>query len=181
MESTRNLMGGRRVLVVLTLMLLSSPGTSTVPAGAAGSSTQCSFEMNLVAQPGLTSSPSSGTITSNGETGTVSCKGPVNGKDPTGEGTAGTEGTYGTKDGDSCQSGGEGQGVQSFTIPTASGDEHIKNNFTYSYGAFKAGGLSSGIFGGDRMSGTFEAQPMDGDCASVPATKFHVTAVGTLK
>jgi hypothetical protein len=180
MESTRNLMGGRRVLVVLAL-ILSAPATSTAPAGAAASSTQCSFEMNVVVQPGLTSSPSSGTITTNGETGTVSCKGPVNGKDSTGEGTAGMEGTYGTKDGDSCQSGGEGQGVESFTIPTASGDEHIKNNFTYSYGAFKAGALSSGTFSGDRMSGTFEAEPMDGDCASVPVTKFHVTAVGTLK
>ena len=179
MGSTRILVGGRRVLV-LALMLLSAPATSTAPAGAAGNSTQCSFEMNIVAQPGLTSSPSSGTITSNGETGTVSCKND-SGKSPAGEGTAGTEGTYGTKDGDSCGSGGEGQGVQSFTISTASGDEHIKNNFTYTYGAFKAGALISGTFSGDRMSGTFQAQPMDGDCASAPVTRFHVTAVGTLK
>ena len=30
------------------------------------------------------------------------------------------------------------------------------------------------------MSGTFEVQPIDGDCASKPVTKFHVKGKGTL-
>jgi hypothetical protein len=30
------------------------------------------------------------------------------------------------------------------------------------------------------MSGTFEAQPIDGDCASKPVTKFRVKGKGTL-
>ena len=33
---------------------------------------------------------------------------------------------------------------------------------------------------GDRMSGTFDVQPTDGDCASKPVTKFHVKGKGTL-
>ena len=56
----------------------------------------------------------------------------------------------------------------------------LKKTLTYDYGAFKAGALLSGTFTGDRMSGTFEAQPIDGDCASHPVTKFHVKAKGTL-
>jgi hypothetical protein len=92
----------------------------------------------------------------------------------------GFESHYGTKDGDTCQSGGEGDSVMSMTIPTSSGPEHIKNTFTFEYGAFKAGAPFSGTFKGDRMSGTFDVQPMDGDCASKPVTKYHVKGKGTL-
>jgi hypothetical protein len=170
----------RRMLVVITLLLLSGPAIAATPASGAGAATQCTFENDVVASPGLSTSPSSGTVTTNGEKGTFACSGPVNGKQPTGSGTAGSEGRYGTKHGDTCQAGGEGDGIMSFTIPTSSGAEHIKNTFTYTYGAFKAGTAFSGTFQGDRMSGTLDVQPVDGDCASKPVTKFHVKGKGTL-
>src|ERR1051325_9165093 len=94
----------------------------------------CTFEGDVTASPGLTTSPSSGTDTTNGETGTIACDGRVNGRQPTGQGTWGLEGRYGTKDPDTCQSGGEGDAVMPITIPTSSGPEHIKNTFTYEYG-----------------------------------------------
>ena len=172
-------MGARRILLIIMLAFLSTPATTARPAGAAGG-TQCTFEVDFVASPGLTTSPSSGTITTNGETGTAACNGPVNGKQPTGPGTFGGEGHYGTKDGDTCQTGGEGDAVHSFTIPTSGGAEHIKSAITYTYGAFKAGTAFSGTFKGDRWSGTFDVQPLDGDCASKPVTKFHVKGKGTL-
>jgi hypothetical protein len=168
------------VVLAITLLLLSAPAIPAAPASWASSGTQCTFENDTVASPGLTASPSSGTITTNGETGTFACGGPVNGKQPTGPGTHGVEGRYGTKNGDTCQSGGEGDAIMSITIPTSSGPEHIKNTFTFDYGPFKAGAPFSGTFHGDRMSGTFEAQPIDGDCASKPVTKFHVKGKGTL-
>jgi hypothetical protein len=93
----------------------------------------------------------------------------------------GLDGRYGTKDPDTCQSGGEGDAVMTMTIPTSSGPEHIKNTFTYEYGAFRTDGPFSVTFHGDRMSGTAEVQPTDGDCASKPVTKYHVKGKGILK
>jgi hypothetical protein len=165
-------------LAIVTVMGVA--GTATGPAARAASGTPCTYEFDVVASPGLNSSPSSGTIGTNGQTGTATCNGPVNGKQASGPGKTGVDGHYGTKDGDTCQGGGEGDGVQVFTIPTSDGSEQIKNTFTYDYGAFKAGALISGTYTGDRMSGTFTAQPVDGDCASHPVTKFHVKAKGTL-
>jgi hypothetical protein len=170
--------GNRRILLCATLVLLSASATPSTPARAAAG-TQCTFDDDVVAAPGLTTSASSGTV-KNEKPGTFACDGPVNGKQPTGPGTSSFDGRYGTKDADTCQSGGEGDGVFTLTIPTSGGDEHIKNTETFTYGAFKAGAPFSGTFQGDRMSGTFEAQPIDGDCASKPVTKFHVKGRGTL-
>ncbi len=169
----------KRMLPAITLLLLSVPAIPATPASGA-SPTQCTFEHDVVASPGLSTSPSSGTVTTNGETGTFVCDGPVNGKQPTGPGTSGTEGRYGTKGADTCQSGGEGDAVMSMTIPTASGAEHITNTGSFDYGAFKAGAPFSATFTGDRMSGTMEVTPIDGDCASKPVTRYHVKGKGTL-
>ena len=169
----------KRMLLAISLLLLSAPVISTTPASGA-SPTQCTFEHDVVASPGLSTSPSSGTVTTNGETGTFACDGPVNGKQPTGSGTSGTEGRYGTNGADTCQSGGEGDAVMSMTIPTASGPEHITNTNTFAYGAFQAGAPFAATFTGDRMSGTMEVTPIDGDCASKPVTRYHVKGKGTL-
>jgi hypothetical protein len=170
--------GRRRILLIITLVLVSALATPAAPARAAGG-TQCTFETDIVAAPGLGTSSSSGTVNSEKD-GTFACDGSVNGKQPTGQGTSNFAGRYGTKDGDTCQSGGEGDGVFTLTIPSSGGTEQIKNTETYAYGAFKAGSAFSGTFQGDRMSGTFEVQPTDGDCASKPVTKFHVKGKGTL-
>ncbi|HKN92372.1 MAG TPA: hypothetical protein VJ622_19080 [Acidimicrobiia bacterium] len=164
-------------LPIITVLTLGT--TTTGPAAGAASGTSCTFELDVVASPGLSTSGSSGTVGSEKE-GTAACAGPVNGKQPSGPGTSAFKGRYGTKDPDTCQSGGEGDGVFTFTIPTSAGYEQIDNKETYTYGAFKAGAPFSGEFKGDRMSGTFDVQPTDGDCASKPVTKFHVKGKGTL-
>lgn len=168
----------KRMFLPITVLLLSAP---LIPAAASGANaaTQCTFEHEVVASPGLSTSPTSGTITTNGETGNFACDGPVNGKQPTGTGTSGSEGRYGTRGADTCQSGGEGDAVMSMTIPTSGGAEHITNSVTYEYGAFKAGAPFSATFKGDRMSGSMEVQPIDGDCASKPVTRYRVKGKGT--
>jgi hypothetical protein len=168
----------KRILLFSTLVALSVPITTPSPVRAAGATT-CTFEDDVVAAPGLTTQSSSGTVR-NEKDGTFACDGPVNGKQPTGPGTSSFDGRYGTKDGDTCQGGGEGDGIFTLTIPTSAGVEHIKNTETYDYGAFKAGTAFSGTFKGDHLSGTFDVQPIDGDCASKPVTKFHVKGKGTL-
>jgi len=54
------------------------------------------------------------------ETGTITCNGPVNGKQPTGPGKFGVDGRYGTKGGATCQRGGA-LGVIAFTIRPRAG------------------------------------------------------------
>ena len=169
----------RRLPLIIALGFLSIPAIPT--AHAADGPTHCTWVFDVVGDPGLSTNPTSGTVVTNGETGTAACDGPVNGNKPSGAGTAGYDGKYGTKDGDTCQSGGEGGGTFSITIPTSAGAQQIKDtDNTYDYGAFNAGAPFSGNFKGKRMSGTFDVQPLDGDCASKPVTKFRVTGKLTI-
>ena len=99
---------GRRPLVAAVVVVLTG-GLLMPPAGSAQTQTHCTFTSTIALVPGLSVVPSSGTFSSGGETGTVSCDGPVRGIVPTGPGTLGVEGRYGTKDPDTCF-GGEGEG-----------------------------------------------------------------------
>ncbi|MGH8990146.1 MAG: hypothetical protein ACRDZ7_01300 [Acidimicrobiia bacterium] len=130
--------------------------------------------------PGFWREGNSGTLTTNGETGTVTCDGPVNGKQPTGPGTFGASGRYGTEDPDTC-SDIEGVFENSSTLPTGDGEENFKNKGTWAAGTFKGGGAFGGDFSGDRANGTFEATPKEGDCVSAPMTKLNVVVRWTEK
>lgn len=178
-----HLRGTPPTMAFALLALTWSIGESAAPSvQAASGPTVCTFAFDLVASPGLSTSPSSGTLTTNGQTGTISCNGPVNGRQPTGPGRTGIQGRYGTKGGDTCQSGGGGDGVNAITIPTSAGNQDITNTFTYTYGPLQSGGLFAGQFQGDRLSGTFESRPNGvATCATTPMTRFHVTGKGTLR
>jgi hypothetical protein len=173
-------MGKGTIRLVLGAVVVLAP-VLTTPMARSEAGTPCAFDFILTASPGLTASPSSGSETTHGENGAITCDGPVNGKQPTGSGTDGFEGHYGTKKPYSCQDEGQGEGDQSITIPRAGGVEHFINHLTYAHGPYHQGQLFSGSIEGDRMSGTFEAEPMDGDCVSKPMTKFHIRGKGTLR
>lgn len=172
-------MADHKLVSGMAALLLAS-GMATTPVRS-DSGTPCTFEFVLVADPGLTTSPSSGTISTNGETGTITCDGPVNGRQPTGPGTVGADGRYGVQRPYACQDDGHGEAAVPITIPTSDGQEHFVNTISYTHGAYQDGQLFGGTFRGDRMSGTFEAEPMDGDCVQEPITKFHIRAKGILK
>ena|SRR5436305_9451697 len=171
-------MGRRPVAVGLLLVgaLLAEP-TGAGAAGPAGAPTHCTFTSTITLTPGLSVVPSSGTFTSGGETGTVSCDGPVRGIVPTGPGTLGVEGRYGTRDPDTCF-GGEGEGRFSFTFPTATGVGRRSNVFTFSYSLV---GLSNSGFSGDGFGGGFDdVEPQEGDCVVTPVTRILVKGHGTI-
>jgi hypothetical protein len=155
---------------------------AVVPVGPAraASGTTCRFEVDLLITPGLTTSPSSGTFTTQGEKGRMDCDGPVNGQRPTGPGTIGADGRYGTQKAFSCKDDGNGEGVMSITMPRAGGSEHVTTNITYVHGALQGGRLLAGSFKSERYSGTFEARPIEGDCVSSPITRFRLTGQGTM-
>lgn len=171
----------RRSVVVIAAALLASAGGVVQPAsGQEG--THCTFSFEVTLSPGLSSSGTSGTHSSSGEVGVLDCHGPVNGYEPTGTGTLGDEGRYGTADPDTCASGGEGDGVDTITVPTADGPQRILSDFTFTYGDLSTkGGVVHGEFTGTRFSGSFEFTPTQGDCVTSPVTKAAVTGEGVLR
>ena len=156
-------MTGRARLAIVGALIVAAwaiPGVSTPVAGAEPAS--CTAEGDFTVTPGLSTSPSSGTFTTGGESGTLSCKGG-------GNGNMGFDGRYGTKDPDTCSSGGEGtsKGVYKF-----SDGSEVTDDVEVTYGPFQGGALG-GSFKGARSSGTFEVTPIEGDCVSKPLTKAH--------
>lgn len=164
----------RRALLTVIAALAAVVGFAS--SGSAAGPTSCTFTVDLSMSPGLSRQASSGTFDSGGQTGTVSCDGPVDGRQPTGAGTFGVAGHYAGQGPDGCASGGQGDGVQDFTLPTDGGSTSVRNTMTFTYGA--RGGGVGGEIKGDRYSGTFEVHPKKGDCFSSPVTE--VTISGTM-
>jgi hypothetical protein len=170
-------MGSTRALAASAVWILAL-WPLTVAEGSAQGPTTCSVVFDEVASPGLRAAPSSGTVSSNGEGGLVECDGPVDGRRPSGAGSSDVSERYGTRGGDSCRTGGVGDGVQALTIPTAGGPDHVRNTVTFTYGGLR-GGVLTGDFRGDRMSGTFTAKPYRvASCGTTAMTRFRVWETG---
>jgi hypothetical protein len=163
------------------VVALAALGQGAAARSASGAQeTRCTGSFIIILEPGLSTQPSTGKHYSESP-GQVDCDGPVNGKEPNGTGTLTQEGRYGTTDPDSCQAGGEGDGTDHLTIPTASGSEKVDSPFTVTFGRLSnKNGFFGGEFTGSRLSGSFKIQPIEGDCVSRPVTKAKVDFEGIL-
>jgi hypothetical protein len=159
-------MRARHCILIAFVLVMASVGV--VPAAAQQQGTRCAAEYVVKLSPGLGTEPTSGVFHSDGESGTIDCRGR--------RGTFGGDGRYGTKDPMTCTSGGEGWGVHSFTID----GNTIKNTFTMEIGKI-SDSPTGGRFEGDRLSGTFTVTPVEGDCVTKPATSVRVQIDGLLK
>jgi hypothetical protein len=165
-----------RLVLILALALMCI-GIGRVEAQQA---TNCEATFDMFMAPGIWREGNSGTFTTNGEAGVVTCDGPVNGKAPTGPGTFGAHGRYGTHDPDTC---GNVEGIYEnfMTVPTADGHVKVGNKGDWVAGAFKGAGAFGGRFTGETGDGTFEASPKEGDCLTTPQTAITVVARWTMK
>lgn len=167
----------RRIWILALLVT----GTVWCPAVTADEGTPCAFEVAVHLSPGLSASPSSGTFTSKGESGTLDCQGNVGGQPATGRGTFGAEGRYGTAgDGDDCRSKeGRGDGTAHLTVPVQGGSQHVDDPFTLTY---RVDGRSVvGEITGRRFSGTFDVTQADGDCIRHPVANIRIKGNGHLR
>jgi hypothetical protein len=166
----------RRSLVAVVTVMLGFGGAAPVEAAPQG--TKCKHEMEFTLSPGFSMTPSTGVRHGKG---TITCDGPVDGKRPTGPGTVMDDGRYGTKDPDSCISGSEGDGTDTFEIPTDDGIVKIESYFTYDgIKPSTKGAMLSAEFEGTRYTGNIELTPVDGDCVTAPVTKLKGFGEGIL-
>lgn len=162
------------LLAVLALVGFMAPGS--LPAHAADE-VHCTNVHEVTLSPGFSIQGSSGSVNV-ATVRTMECHGPINGRTPTGVGSYGEEpGRYGTEDPDTCQEGGEGDGVFFSTIPTTDGDLQLRAPYTFTIGDLTTNpGFVSGEFSGEGVRGTFKVTPLEGDCVTSPITRVRVNA-----
>jgi hypothetical protein len=171
---------GTAVMAAAVVALALVPaGIRATGAAAAGlgeeneKGTHCFIDKDDTLSPGLSVKPTSGTVVTPAP-GIIECHGKVNGFDPTGDGQVTEDARYGTKDPDTCQDGGEGEGKYVVTIPTSGGVQKFVATFTFTYGEPSThGGVVAGRVTGDGMHGTFDVTPKEGDCVTKPVTRVH--------
>ena len=171
---------GRRAAALAVAALLGSVGVVCAPDVDATGSTDCNFAFDVAASPGLSSSPSSGTMVSQPGNRTMTCTGTFQGRPVSGPGSIDMRARYGIRRGDTCASGGTGDGVSTLTVPTSGGAARVTNTFTYWFGPMVNGEMP-GRFEGDRMSGTFTLRPYgQAMCSAARMTRLRLTGKGTL-
>jgi hypothetical protein len=165
----------RRVALMIVAVLAglsplpASAAGSGMPSGPSGSQAVCVAQWLDSVSPGISMTPSAGTFTSNGQTGTITCVGSVNGHAVTGPGTFGEQGVVnGT-----CAAG-SGSATFSMTIPTDGGLVGLTIPAVFTV----AGGV--GLRPTGTFPGGFVSVPTRGDCLLTPVTQIAVVLHGTL-
>lgn len=148
---------------------------TAAPALAAGkTSAACASQFTSTISPGFSAVPSSGTQTTNGETGKVACLGKIAGRRITGIGSIGYDSTYtvGT-----CASE-TATGTVRGTIPTAAGEQHLVGALTVHRTVLIV--RAEVQFDGIRYSGIGPAIPLLGNCTLAPLQRVLIVLTGTL-
>jgi hypothetical protein len=137
------------------------------PATADGPSTAtCSLNISLNIRPGLTLATQSGSIASDGQSGTLNCIGVINGGVVTGPGRFGVSGRY---TGNCVQ--GFTEGTAPFSVPTSTGV--VSGVATYTVGWVGTVGqvtATSEAYG--FAPGPFAFLPERGDCVLTPLSRI---------
>jgi hypothetical protein len=160
------------VLVVITAMgALGAAGTSL--AAASSSSATCTVNAGVKIKPGISQTPSTGTIVSKKHS-TIDCVGTIRNVQVNGSGPISFQGTYGSNGGDTCAQG-AGAGTFAAKVPKMNGGSlAVKGRFTFT----RAGSqvvLQGTIKGGSAVQGTLEFVPDAGqDCVATPVKSATV-------
>ncbi len=147
---------------------------TAAPAQAAGkTSAICVNQFTVTISPGFTLVPSSGTQTTHGETGTLTCVGKIKGHRITGPGSSGFDMPY---NGATCASE-KSSGTVSGTIPTTAGSKHFVGALTVwrTALAFRV----EAQFPGMHFSGAGVDIPRQGNCILTPLRQATAVLTGT--
>ena len=140
------------------------------PARAVEAGTPCTAEWDIRITPGIGLAPGHGSYGTDGQSGTVTCRGPVHGRAATGPGNWGVVGTYGTtEEADDCF-GVHGPIEFTYTIPTEAGPQRGKSVGSFDYGLRYGRPPTGGVMRTARASGSYSFTPLQGDCVTSPLT-----------
>lgn len=140
-------------------------------AHAAGTtSAVCTNLFSVTITPGFSMTPTSGTLTTNGETGSIICVGQIDGHPVTGPGTIGIHENYTNV---TCPS-----SVISVTIPTTAGAKHMDGSLTVQRTLLAV--QPEAQFPNAHFSGVSVIVPMQGDCFVTPLRKSLLSVTGSL-
>jgi hypothetical protein len=162
---------GRSVAALAAVALLAA-----APAQAAGTtSAVCAGAFKASVSPGFSLTPSSGTVTTNGEVRSLTCAGRIDGQRVTGAGTVGADYVYAP--GSTCLSH-AGSGTVRLTLPTAAGTKHMVGALTVHRAALV---LSiDAQFPTARFNGIGVVLPLAGSCLFTPWRRALVSVTGLL-
>lgn len=148
---------------------------AATPAHATGAtSAVCVTQFIGTISPGLGFTPSSGTETTHGETGSITCVGTLAGARITGPGTAGFDLTY-TASTCAAQS---SAGTVRVTIPTTAGNRHVVAALTVRSTALA---LRVEARSEDHhYSGVGVVIPLQGNCFFTPMRKASIVLTGSI-
>lgn len=165
-----------RVCIAVILATMAGVAAFTAsPAQAAGATSAiCTNLFTITISPGWSMTPTSGTVTTNGETGSVSCVGEIDGHRVTGPGTMGIDETYTNV---TCPSS-IITGTIRMTIPTTAGTQRME-------GALRVRRIGLIVqpeaeFLDAHFSGLGVAIPTQGTCFLTPLRQALLSVTGTL-
>jgi len=169
----------RSLIVLQTTGALATLAAATLlaaaPAHAAGkTSAACVSQFTSTITPGLSITPSSGTQTTGGASGTIACIGKIDGRRITGIGSVGYDSAYTAG---SCASE-TSTGTVRGTIPTTGGDQDLVGALTVQRTALIIRARVQ--FDGIRYIGIGPAIPLLGNCILTPLQRVLIVLTGTL-
>jgi hypothetical protein len=134
----------------------------------------CVNQLTLTISPGFSLTPTSGTETTGGDTGTIACAGLIRGHRITGPGSIGVDTTYAAS---TCISE-FSAGTVRVTIPTTAGNQRIDGTLSVWRTALA---VRVEVAAPDvRFSGIGAALPIDGTCVLSPLRRALISITGSL-
>jgi hypothetical protein len=168
----------RQGRIVSCLLALFLPMLLARPVYAQGATAaDCLITVSVHLSPAVSLSPTSGTETTGGETGSIACSGAFDGHRVTGNGTFGYEGIF---TGITCLSDTTPlSGTYSLTVPTDAGPLHFSGHITDArIAAVDRFDLSQT---GAHFTGTAAVVPIVGTCFVIPTTDILITMLGSFR
>jgi hypothetical protein len=166
-----------RVRVAGLVAILLSTLTASPAHAEGGTAAYCSIAVPVHFSPGVSATSTSGTVTTGGEAGSISCTGAFEGHRVTGTGSFGYEGVFTNI---TCLLDGTPLSARySFTVPTETGTRRFTGTITDArIGIVDRIDLSQR---GATFAGIALIAPARGDCLVTPMTDVVVTMIGSFK
>lgn len=163
-----------RIIVTLAVPAAATALAAAPAQAASATSALCASRFTATITPGFTMKPTTGTLTTHGQTGIISCVGKIGGHRITGPGSLGVHQNH---SGATCRSV-IGTGTVGVTLPTAAGRRHMVGALSVRRTALVVRVIVR--FPDAHYSGAGVTIPTQGNCFVSPVRQAMVLVTGAL-